>query len=176
MMKVGKVYRENITKTLRDGLEKQSTAFVLNFRNVSSSDICTLRKTLQKSKAKVYLSRNSLARVALKGTAMASISDTLEGQTLFIWTNSDAVDVAKVLIKFVGKNENIVIRGGVVSSQLLQKEDIKRLSELPAKEVLLAQLLGTLQSPITRLARTLNGKTVELLSILKQISEKTGGN
>jgi large subunit ribosomal protein L10 len=176
MMKVGKVYRESVTKTLRDGVEKQSTAFVLNFRNVSSSDICVLRKALQSKKAKVYMSRNSIARVALKGTALASITDTLDGQTLFIWTNSDAVDVAKVLIKFVEKNENIIIRGGVVSSQLLQKADIKRLSDLPAKEVLMAQLLGTLQSPITRLARTLNGKTVELLSILKQISEKTGGN
>ncbi len=176
MMKVGKVYRESVTKTLRDGIEKQSTAFVLNFRNVSSGDICTLRKALQQKKAKVYMSRNSIARVALKGTSLGAITDTLDGQTLFIWTNSDAVDVAKVLIKFVEKNENIIIRGGVVSSQLLQKADIKRLSDLPAKEVLLAQLLGTLQAPITRMARTLNGKTVELLSILKQISEKTGGN
>ncbi len=176
MTKIGKIYREKITKTVRDGIENQSSAFVINFRNVSSGDICTLRKALQQKKAKVYMSRNSLARVGLKGTVLAPITDKLDGQTLFIWTNTDAVDIAKLLIKFAEKNENIAIRGGVVSSQLLGAADIKRLSSLPAKEVLLAQLLGTLQSPITRLARTLNGKTVELLSILKQISEKRGGN
>ncbi len=175
-MKIGKIYREKITKKLQDGVEKQSSAFVINFRNVSSGEICTLRKTLQQKNAKVYLSRNSLARVGLKGSLLASITDNLDGQTLFVWTNSDPVEVSKILVKFAGKNENIAIRGGVVSSQLLMKSDIKRLSDLPAKEVLLAQLLGTLQSPMTRFARVLNGKTVELLSILKQISEKRGGN
>ena len=176
MMKIGKVYREKITKKLRDGVEKESSAFVINFRNVSSSDICTLRKMLQQKKAKVYMSRNSLARVGLKESFLAPIMEKLEGQTLFVWTSADAVDISKILMKFAEKNANFMIRGGVVSSQLLQKADVKRLSDLPAKEVLLAQLLGTLQSPMTRLARTLNGKTVELLSILKQISEKRGGN
>ncbi len=176
MMKVGKIFREKITKTLRDGVEKQENVFLINFSNTSSSSICTLRKMLQQKKAKVFLSRNSLARVALKGTALAPVTEAIEGQTLFVWTNADPVDISKILIKFAEKNENFAIRGGVVSSQLLRKEDVKRLSDLPAKEVLLAQLLGTLQSPMTRLARTLNGKTVELLSILKQISEKRGGN
>ena len=176
MKKIGKIYRDKITKTIHDGVERQSSAFVINFRNVSSADICTLRKTMQQKNAKVYMARNSLARVGVKGTLIAPIMESMEGQTLFIWTNGDPVDVAKILVKFVGKNENIVIRGGVVTSQLLQKEDVKRLADLPAKEVLLAQLLGTLQAPMTRLARALNGKTVELLSILKQISEKRGGN
>ena len=176
MTKIGKIYRDKITKKLQDGVEKESSAFVINFRNVSSAEICTLRKTLQQKKAKVYMSRNSLARVGLKASVLAPITDNLDGQTLFIWTSADPVDVAKILVKFADKKENIVLRGGVVTSQLLKKEDMKRLSDLPAKEVLLAQLLGTLQSPMTRLARALNGKTVELLSVLKQISEKTGGN
>ena len=175
-MKIGKIYRENISKTLHEGVEKQSSAFVINFRNVSSADVCTLRKMLQQKQAKVFMARNSLARVGLKSTILAPITDNLDGQTLFVWTNADPVDIAKLLIKFAEKDVNFAIRGAVVSGQLLKKDDIKRLSDLPAKEVLIAQLLGTLQSPITRLARTLNGKTVELLSILKQISEKMEGN
>ncbi|MEI8011554.1 MAG: 50S ribosomal protein L10 [Candidatus Omnitrophota bacterium] len=176
MMKVGKIFREKVTKTLRDGIEKQQNVFIVNFVNTPSSVICSLRKVLQQKKAEVVLSRNSLARVAIQGTALASITDKIEGQTLFIWTNADPVEISKILIKFAEKNEKFAIRGGVVNSQLLGKDDVKRLSDLPAREVLVAQLLGTLQSPMTRLARTLNGKTVELLSILKQISEKRGGN
>lgn len=175
-MKIGKIYRKKITAKVHDGVVNESSAFVINFRNVPSSDICTLRKNLKQKNAKVYLSRNSLARVGIQGTLLAPLTEKLDGQTLFVWTSADAVDIAKALMQFAGKNENIIIRGGVVSSQLLLQNDVKRLSDLPSREVLLAQLLGTLQSPMTRLARTLNGKTVELLSILKQISEKRGGN
>ena len=55
MTKIGKVYREKITKTVRDGIENQSSAFVINFRNVSSGDICTLRKALQQKKVKITI-------------------------------------------------------------------------------------------------------------------------
>ena len=98
MTKIGKVYREKITKKLQDGVEKESSAFVVNFRNVSSAEICTLRKALQQKKAKVYMSRNSLARVGLKSSVLAPITDGLDGQTLFIWTSADPVDVAKILV------------------------------------------------------------------------------
>ena len=61
MIKIGKFYRDKITAKVQDGVTKESSAFVVNFRNVPSSAICTLRKDLKQKNAKVYLSRNSLA-------------------------------------------------------------------------------------------------------------------
>jgi large subunit ribosomal protein L10 len=157
-------------------VEKSSTCVVVNYQKVSSSDLSSLRKTLRQKKAKMCSSRNSLVKVAFKGTDYASLAEGLSGQTAVIFTSADPADIAKVLVAFAKKNENFVFCGGVLDKSLLRKEDIKRISDLPAKEVLIAQLLGTLQSPMTRLARALNGKTTELILILKQLSEKRGGN
>jgi large subunit ribosomal protein L10 len=176
MMKVGKIYRDKVVGKIKDGVTKQQASILVNYNKISSGDISSLRKVLQKNKAKMYSSRNSLVKVALKGTEMSSLAEDLKGTTAFIWTDADASVVSKLLVKFSEKNETFAIRGGVFQKSVLRKEDIKRLADLPAKEVLVAQLLGTLQSPMTRLARTLNGKTTELILILKQLSEKRGGN
>ena len=176
MIKVGKVYRDQMVRTIRDGLDKSGTCVVVNFKSISSGDLSSLRKTLRQKKARMFASRNSLVKVAFKGTDFASLAENLSGQTAVIFTSADPAGIAKALVEFAKKNENFVFCGGVLDKSLLRKEDIKRIADLPAKEVLIAQLLGTLQSPMTRLARALNGKTTELILILKQLSEKRGGN
>ena len=175
MIKVGKVYRDKMVKTIKDGIEKNTVVVVVNFQKISSGDLSSLRKTLRQKKAKMCASRNSLVKVAFKGTNYASLTEGLIGQTAVIFTSADPSDIAKTLVAFSKKNENFIFCGGVLNSSLLRKEDIQRISNLPPKEVLIAQLLGTLQSPMTRLARALNGKTTELILILKQLSEKKGG-
>lgn len=175
-MKVGRLYREKMVSTIKNGVEKKNNAFVVNYRNISSGDISALRKTLQGQKAKMVLSKGTLARIALKDSALSFVSDTLKGHTAFVWSDVDPVQVSKVLVNFAEKNETFAVRGAIVEGNPLKQADVKRLSDLPAKEVLVAQLLGTLQAPITRLARALNGKTTELILILKQLSEKKGGN
>ncbi len=176
MIKVGKLYRDKMVKTIKDGFEKESTTIVVGFQKISSGNISSLRKLLRQKKARMHSVRNSLVKVAFKGSAHASLVDSLSGQTAVIVTSVDASEIAKILVKFAEKNENFVFFGGILDKSLIRKEDIKRIASLPAREVLLAQLLGTLNSPMTRLARALNGKTTEFISILKQLSEKKGGN
>jgi large subunit ribosomal protein L10 len=80
------------------------------------------------------------------------------------------------LVDFVKGFEGVIVQGGLLQGRILEQEDVKRLSELPTREILLAKLLSVIQSPLNRLAMALNAKTRELLSILKQLSEKKGGN
>ena len=174
-MKVGRLYREKIVKTIQTGIESKKNAFVVNYRNLPSSNVSTLRKALQHKQAKMYLSRGTLAKIALKGSVLASVIDSLEGHTAFVWTDADAVEISKALVKFADKNETFVVRGGVISGSFLNKEDVKRLSDLPSKEVLLAKIVGALKAPTSRIARTFTGKQTELILLLKQISEKKGG-
>ena len=70
----------------------------------------------------------------------------------------------------------VCIAGGLLEGKELNKNDVKKLSDLPSREVLLSMLLSTIQSPLTRLAGALNAKTRDLISVLKQLSEKKGGN
>jgi large subunit ribosomal protein L10 len=176
MTKVGKVFRDKVVTTIKNGVEKQQTTLVINYDKLPTGNLSSLRKTLRSKKAKMYSSRNSLVQVALKGTEYASLAENLVGQTALVWTNADAADVAKLLVKFAEKNETFIIQGGVFDKSLLKKQDVKRLADLPAKEVILSKILGALQSPATALARNLNSKQTDLILILKQLSEKKGGN
>lgn len=176
MIKIGRIFRDQIVSTIKKGFQEKKNTFVVSYSKVGSGPLCSLRKTLQQKDAKMYTSRSALAKIALKDMSLSPIAETLNGSTAFVWSDADAVDLAKILVNFETKNEGFCVCAGIVDKNIIKKEDVKRLSELPAKEVLVAQLLGTLQAPVTRLARALNGKTTELLLLLKQLSEKRGGN
>ena len=91
-----------------------------------------------------------------------------------ILSNADASEVSKVLVKFAKAYEGFIVRGGVLDGAFLTEAQVKTLSDLPSREVLLAKFLGTLAAPVSRFAGALNGKTRDLMSILKQKSEKGG--
>ena len=126
--------------------------------------------------AKVFVSKNRLAQIALKELEQENFANSITSQTAFIWSNEDAAAVSKSLVDFAKEIKGAVVQGGISDGAFLSKEQVQRLAALPPREVLLAQLLQTILSPITQLAGVLNAKSRDLLSILKQLSEKKGGS
>ncbi len=175
-MRVGELLRKNLVETIKTGVKGGSTVFMMSYSGVSGSQMSTLRKRLKEVGAALYVSPNTMAKRALKDLEYTSLADQIEGQTAFVWSNSDSVEVSKILSKFAKECEGVIVRGGILEGNIISEVDVKKLADLPSREVLLAMLLGVIQSPISRLAMVLNGKTKELLSILKQLSEKKGGN
>ncbi|OGX32487.1 MAG: 50S ribosomal protein L10 [Omnitrophica WOR_2 bacterium RIFCSPHIGHO2_01_FULL_48_9] len=153
-----------------------TNVFLVSYKNISGPQMNTLRKDLKKIGAQMYVSRNSLIQLALKSAEQEVLSERVKGQTALIWGNTDSAVISKLLVKFTKDFEGIALGGGLFDGKLLEKDDIKRLSELPSREVLLAMLLRTMLSPATQFAGVLNSKTRDLLSIMKQLSEKKGGN
>jgi len=176
MTRVGEIYRSSMVKTIKDNISENQSVFLFNYSKLSSPKISELRKDLKKAGASVHVTKNKLARLALKELKQEPLADRIKGQTAFVWSSDDAVAISKILMKFSNEIETFNVRGGIVENSLLAVEDVKTLSELPPREVLLAQLLGILQAPVSRLLGAFNAKSRELLSILKQYSEKKGGN
>lgn len=176
MKSVGQVYREQLIGEIKDKIENSNSTFLLSYTKLSGPKLNDLRRDLKKAGAKMFVARNSLASVALKELKQDEIVSKVGGQTAFIWSSSDTVEVSKVLVKFTKDSENIALRVGLFEGRILEKDDIKRLSELPSKQVLQSMLLGTMVAPVTRLLGAMNAKSRDLLSILKQLSEKKGGN
>lgn len=174
--KVGQIYRSGLANRIKEGVEKNSNVFLLSYTRLSAPQLNDIRKVLKKAGADVCVSKNAIAQLALKELKHDKLAQRISGQTAFVLTNKDSAAISKILIKFTKDLENLKLQGGLLEGKVLEKDDIKVLSELPSREVLLAMLLGTLQSPLARLAGALNAKTQELLSILKQLSEKKGGN
>ena len=176
MEKVGKILRSRLVNDIKGGLEARNSAFVLTYSSVSASQINDLRKELKRVGAVMYVSKNRLAKLALKESQQDQLAGLIGGQTAFIWSDADTVMVSKLLTDFSKKCKGIEIRGGLLQNDFLAQADVDRMASLPSREVLQAQLLQTILSPVNRLAVILNAKSRDLLSILKQLSEKKGGS
>jgi len=171
MIKVGTIYRQKIAESVKSGVEKKSSTFVVSYRGISSAKMNVLRKDLKRKKAEVLVSKTSVARKALQDAKQESLAATIEGQMALILSNADASEVSKVLVKFAKDYEGFIVRGGLLDGAFLTEAQVKTLSDLPSREVLLAKLLGTMAAPISRFEGALNGKTRDLMSILKQKSD-----
>jgi large subunit ribosomal protein L10 len=176
MKRVGQLYRENLANHIKEGVDSNQSLFMMSYSQVSGMQMSELRKDLQHAGANMFVSKNRIARIALKNLKQEDLAAKLTGQTAFVWSNADSVEISKVLMKFAKDLEKVTIYGGLLEGVSLEQEDIKKLSELPSREVLVATLLATIQAPLTRFAGALIAKSRELLSILKQLSEKKGGN
>ncbi len=175
-MKVGKIFRDSMINRISNAMNKNSNVFVMNYTKLSGPQINTIRKDLKKIGAQMYVSRNSIIDLAFKKLEQEDLSGKVDGQTALIWTNTDSVEISKLLMKFAKEFQGISVRGGLLEGVVLKQEDVKKLSDLPSRTVLLSTLLGTMIAPATRLLGAMNGKSRDLLSILKQLSEKKGGN
>jgi large subunit ribosomal protein L10 len=98
--------------------------------------------------------KNTLARRAVAASGFAVVSDLMTGPLIYGFS-VDAVAAAKVVSDFAKTNDKLVIRGGAFAGKALDVNGVKQLANIPSKEVLLAQLVGLLQSPISRTARVL---------------------
>ncbi len=176
MEKVGRVLRTRLIDDIKEGLRTRQNAFLVSYSSVSAAQINDLRKELKRIGADMFASKNRLAQLALQDAHQDELAESVKGQMAFVWSNADAVTVSKLLKEFSAKCEGVKIRGGVVAGSFLAEQDFVRLADLPSREILLAQVLQTILSPLTRFAGTLNAKSQDLLSILKQLSEKKGGS
>ena len=173
-MKVGQLYRQRVVDTVARGVTKKGNTFVVTWHGIPSAKMDSLRKDLKRKKADVLISKTSIARIALKNSKYEDLANRIKGQIAFILSDADASEVSKVLIKFSKDFEGFMVQGGLLDGAILSAEQVKTLSDLPSREVLLAKFIGTLQAPVTRFAGALNAKSRDFVSILKQKSESSG--
>lgn len=176
MEKVGKIFRDSLIGEIKTNVEKNATTILLSYTEVSSSKMDSFRKDLRRLHAQMYVSKNRIAQIALEKASQKKLSAEVSGQIAFIWSNNDAAVISKAIVKFAKDCAGVKVKGGIISGIILQQEDVQRLADLPAREVLQAQVLRAMLAPLTRFAYILNAKSQDLLSILKQLSEKKGGN
>lgn len=131
-----------------------------------------LRTRLRAVDAEYHVVKNTMLRRAMTDLDYADVDQALAGPTAMVIGKSDMVDVAKVLCTFIKENEVPVIKIGSMTGIVLTPEDVKRISTLPGREALYAQVVGTLAAPLTQMVGVLNQKLCSLLYVLKAVQEK----
>ncbi|XOZ33252.1 50S ribosomal protein L10 [Halomonadaceae bacterium KBTZ08] len=127
-----------------------------DYRGVSSGDMTALRAKAREQNVYLRVVRNTLAKRAVQGTEFECVSEALVGPTLFAFSMEDPGAGARLLKDFSKEKDNFEIKALAVGGELLGGEQIDRLAKLPTRDEALSQLAGTIQAPITKLARTFN--------------------
>jgi len=142
---------------------KAQTLVMAEYRGITVADMTRLRVEARSKGVSLSVLKNTLARRAVAGSVFEVVGDQMTGPLIYGFSE-DAVAAAKVVADFAKTNDKLVIRGGSFNGKVLDVDGVKQLASIPTKEVLLAQLLGLMQSPISRTAR-----------VLAALAEKRGG-
>jgi len=133
---------------------KAQTLVMAEYRGIAVAEMTKLRSAARSNGVALSVLKNTLARRAVVGSSFAVASDMMTGPLIYGFSE-DAVAAAKVVADFAKTNDKLVIRGGAYGGKALDVNGVKQLASIPSKEVLLAQLLGLMQSPMSRTARVL---------------------
>lgn len=131
------------------------TMVLAEYRGIEVSDITLLRANARKSGVYFHVLKNTLARRAVQGTPFEGLAEKMIGPLVYS-ISADAVAAAKVVYDFARTNDKLVVKAGAYNGKVLDVTGVNALATVPSKEVLLAQLCGLLQSPVSGLARVLS--------------------
>lgn len=172
MKKIGLVFKEVSESRIKSTLKDSDAVFIIKYSGVASPDLCTLRQTLKGSKASLFVVKNSVARRALKDSGLEVLVKNIEGPCGMVFIKEEPVAVSKSLFEFVKEHEQLKIEGGSLKDKVLEKSDIEAMSKLASKEVLRAQVVMTLNSPISGIVITLNQILAKFVYCIDQIKQK----
>ena len=154
-MSLNRSEKEAVISDVTGLAAKAQTLVIAEYRGITVADMTKLRNTARSNGVSLSVLKNTLARRAVAGSAFEVVSDQMTGPLIYGFSE-DAVAAAKVVAEFAKTNDKLVIRAGAYGGKALDANGVKQLASIPTKEVLLAQLLGLMQSPISRTARVLS--------------------
>jgi large subunit ribosomal protein L10 len=155
-------------EALKGRLDGVKTVMLAEYRGLTVAQLSELRKQLKAVSAEYKIVKNRLARLAIGSSNVAGLGAALTGPTGMVLVKGDPVSVAKTLQTFARTNQALVLKVGVVEGQMLEPAGLKALADLPSREALRAQLVGTLTGPLAQLVSLLQAPHRELAYILSQ--------
>jgi large subunit ribosomal protein L10 len=143
--------RELVTR-LNEQWKTSGVIVVAHYKGMTVAQMTDFRKRVKDAGGVVKVTKNRLARLAVKGTDVESISDLLEGQTCVAYSE-DPISAARISVKYARENEKLVILGGAMGKARLDSAGVKALADLPSLDELRGKLIGLLQAPASKIAR-----------------------
>ncbi|TRZ48873.1 50S ribosomal protein L10 [bacterium] len=172
MKKLGLIFKETSEKEIKTRLKNANSVFVVRYSGLSSPDITALRQSLKKNNADMLVAKNSVTRRAFKDSGFESLIALVVGPCGIVFAREEPVAASKALWDFAKAHENLKLEGGALKDKILAKNDIESLARLPSKEVLRAQAVMTLKSPITGFVMVLNQTLRKFVYCLDQIKKR----
>ena len=163
--------KEEVVKDLADKIKRQKSLIFTDAKGVKVKDVQKIRRELKKLEAEYKVAKKTLMELALKKEKKEMDLSQFSGSLATSFGYKDPISLIKVLAKLAKENENFKILGGMVEDRIVSADEIKALSKIPSKEILLAQLVGYIKGPISGFVNVLNGNMINLIGVLNAIKE-----
>ncbi|MDD2702712.1 MAG: 50S ribosomal protein L10 [Candidatus Omnitrophica bacterium] len=175
MKKLGVLFKDTSARMIRDNIRDSGSFFIIRYTGLSGLDMSNFRKTLKGSSASLMVVRNKIAMRILADMGKEDLNKMIDGPCGFIFIKDEPVNVSKAVCDFLKDHEKLVVGGGLFGEKVLAKADIEAMSKVPSKEILRAQVVMGLKSPINGLVTVLNSTLRKFVCCLDQIRQKRGG-
>ena len=157
-----------------DVLKEAQTGVLVDYRGLTVEEDTALRTKLREANVKYFVMKNTLLLRAAKEVGLEALEEALHGPTAIAVSSEDAVAPAKVLADFAKENEKLEIKSGFMDGAVMSLDEIKTLAATPNMDTLIAKMMGSLNSPISSLARLLATIADGGVEIADLIAKKSG--
>lgn len=144
-------------ESMRRAIAAQKGAVVAEHRGLTVAEVTVLRRKLREAGAEFRVVKNTLMRLAAKGTGFEELDASFTGPTAVAFAHGDPIAMAKVLKEYAVGNPKFRLKAGYLQGRALSAREVEALADVPPREVLVALLAGSLAAPISRFAMALSG-------------------
>ena len=166
-----KAFKEDKIKAIKEKLEKAQVAIVTEYKGFSVDEIMQLRRKLQKDGGDYMVTKNTLAKIAVKDTQYEVLTDSFKGPIALAFGFKDQVSPAKTLADFIKEVKKGEVIAAALDGKLLSAADAKALATLPSREELYAKMLGCINSPASGIANVTNSVITQLVRTVAAVRD-----
>jgi large subunit ribosomal protein L10 len=164
---ISKEKKQELVKSYAEELSRSQAAFLTDYRGLPVTELNRLRNKMREAGSGYHVVKNRLVKLALREAGLPVPEELLQGPTAIGFCYEDVIAPAKVLTDYANESKVLTIKGGILGERVIDVQAISSLANLPSRDVLLAQLLSGIQSPIAGLVNVLSGTLRGLVTVLK---------
>jgi large subunit ribosomal protein L10 len=168
---VDRAAKRELIDHLHDVLKDTGVIVVAHNTGLVAAQSAEFRKRVKEAGGSVKVAKNKLAQLAFKDTDAEKLSDLMKGPTILAFSK-DPIAAAKAAVTYAKGNEKLVILGGAMGKTLLDANGVKALADLPSLDELRATLIGLLNAPATKIARTVKEPGAKLARVIQAKASK----
>ena len=167
-----KAFKQDKVSQIKENIDKAQVAIVTEYKGYSVEEITNLRRALQKEGGDYMVTKNTLAKLAVKDTPYEVLAETFKGPIAIAFGFGDQVAPAKVLSKFIKDAKKGEIVAAALDGKLLSAEEAKALATIPSKEEIYAKMLGCVNSPATGIVGSINAVMASLTRAVAAVRDQ----
>lgn len=168
--------KKEVVSHLNEKFTKAGLAVVTDYRGLTVGEITELRNRLHKNNAEYKIAKNTLMKIAIKGTNLGELEELLEGPSALLLGYGEPSECAKTFVEYAKEIEKGEIKGGILDGKLLSKEEIKIFASLPSKSVLLGQIAGLLVANTAGIVGVFEGLIRDIALLTEEVAKKNSGS